>query len=133
LNAEIKAKFIPLDIICVSRTFTYEQCSSGFAADQYLVDGCEIFVHNREELYMFAISWHELSRSRDHAAWFAEAPNDFPSVEISQADYLASCSTKRLKRPKHCIFMLDRVIEMVLIKELLSTFNEEVRNALSVS
>jgi len=31
--------------------------SSGFAADQYLVDGCEIFVHNREELYMFDISW----------------------------------------------------------------------------
>jgi hypothetical protein len=29
--------------------------------------------------------------------------------------------------------MLDRVIEMVLIKELLSTFKEEVRNALSVS
>jgi len=31
------------------------------------------------------------------------------------------------KRPKRCIFMLDRVIEMVFIKELLSTFNEEVR------
>ena len=29
--------------------------------------------------------------------------------------------------------MLDRVIEMVLIKELLCTFKEEVRNALSVS
>jgi hypothetical protein len=40
---------------------------------------------------------------------------------------------KWLKLPKHCISMIDRVIEMVLIKELLSTFKEEVRNALSVS
>jgi hypothetical protein len=53
-------------------------------------------------------------------------------LEINQADYRASCSTKRLKRPEHCIFMLDRVIEMFLIKELLCTFKEEVRNALSV-
>lgn len=68
-----------------------------------------------------------------NAACFSEAPNDFPSVEISQADYLASCSTKRLNRPKHCIFMLDRVIEMVLIKELLSTFKEEVRGCPFVS
>jgi hypothetical protein len=52
------------------RTFTYEQPLQGLAADQYLVDGCEIFVHNREELYMFDILWHELSRSFDDAAWF---------------------------------------------------------------
>jgi len=74
--------------------------SSGFAADRYPVDGCEIFVHTKEELYMFDISWHDLSRSRDHAAWFGEAPNDFPSVEISQADYLASCSTDRAEASK---------------------------------
>ncbi len=35
--------------------------SSGFAGDENLIDGCEIFVHDTEELHMFDISWHELS------------------------------------------------------------------------
>jgi hypothetical protein len=35
--------------------------ASGFAGDENLIDGCEIFVHDTEELYMFDISWEDLS------------------------------------------------------------------------
>ena len=61
VNATVKAKFIPLDESMSPALLTYEQSLSRFADDKNLSGGCEIFVHNRKELYMFDISWHELS------------------------------------------------------------------------
>ena len=61
VNARVKAKFIPLDQSIQSALLTYEHSFSGSAGDENLSDACEIFVHNREELYMFDISCPVLS------------------------------------------------------------------------
>ena len=61
VNARVKAKFIPLDQSIRSALLTWEHSISGSAGDKNLSDACEIFVHNREELYMFDISWPVLS------------------------------------------------------------------------
>jgi hypothetical protein len=61
VNVRVKAKFIPLDQSMSAALLTYEQIMGGSADDKHLSAGCEIFVHNRKELYMFDISWHELS------------------------------------------------------------------------
>ena len=58
----IKAKFIPLgsnlhDQHCLPMNKSF----SSFADDGILSVECEIFVHSTEEVYMFDMSWRQLS------------------------------------------------------------------------